>query len=210
MGPSLGRVADRNLFLALGFSSSNLRSGSSRAWPAGVHGRDQEENFELRFDWFGFTALAIGIGSLQIALDPANNWAGPNPTKSSRVPSSRSSASIISSRHSLTTSKPFHPVRAVQGQNFIGGCVFMAVMGLVLFSTMACIALSAERDRLSDHYRRPAAGEPRLRHLCRHDDGRPPDAIYRSAHADHRGLSTTCLSLFYMTAGPIRPALPKS
>ncbi|MFX4990449.1 MFS transporter, partial [Acinetobacter baumannii] len=30
---------------------------------------ETRQNTELRFDWFGFTALAVAIGSLQLALD---------------------------------------------------------------------------------------------------------------------------------------------
>jgi MFS transporter, DHA2 family, multidrug resistance protein len=39
--------------------------------------------------------------------------------------------------HSLTTSKPFIQFAIFKDRNFVGGCVFMAVMGLVLYSTMA-------------------------------------------------------------------------
>jgi DHA2 family multidrug resistance protein len=37
----------------------------------------------------------------------------------------------------LTTAKPFIQFAIFKDKNFVGGCVFMAVMGLVLFSTMA-------------------------------------------------------------------------
>ena len=39
--------------------------------------------------------------------------------------------------HSFTTSKPFIQFALFKDKNFVGGCVFMAVMGLVLYSTMA-------------------------------------------------------------------------
>jgi len=39
--------------------------------------------------------------------------------------------------HSFTTSTPFIQFAIFKDRNFVGGCVFMAVMGLVLFSTMA-------------------------------------------------------------------------
>jgi DHA2 family multidrug resistance protein len=88
----------------------------------------------LRFDWFGFTALAIAIGSLQLALD----------RRTARLDQIQHHRRIHISMvgfycffaHSLTTSKPFIQF-ACSGQNFVGGCVFIAVMGLVLFSTMA-------------------------------------------------------------------------
>ena len=39
--------------------------------------------------------------------------------------------------HSFTTARPFIQFAIFKDRNFVGGCVFMAVMGLVLFSTMA-------------------------------------------------------------------------
>src|SRR5262244_2547706 len=39
--------------------------------------------------------------------------------------------------HSFTTDKPFIQFALFRDRNFVSGCVFMAVMGLVLFSTMA-------------------------------------------------------------------------
>src|SRR5213079_3138323 len=52
---------------------------------------------DLRFDWFGFAALAVGIGAFSSRSTAANSSAGRNPTKSSPSSSSPSSASIISS-----------------------------------------------------------------------------------------------------------------
>ena len=54
-----------------------------------------------------------------------------------RVHHRRPSASIISSRIRSRPSKPFIQFALFKDKNFVGGCVFMAVMGLVLFSTMA-------------------------------------------------------------------------
>jgi DHA2 family multidrug resistance protein len=98
---------------------------------------ETQKNRELRFDWFGFAALAVGIGSLQIALDRGEQlgW----------MESSEIIAEFIVSAvgfyyffaHSLTTAKPFVQFAIFKDKNFVGGCVFMAVMGLVLFSTMA-------------------------------------------------------------------------
>jgi DHA2 family multidrug resistance protein len=98
---------------------------------------ETKKDLNLRFDWFGFTALAIGIGSLQVALDRGEQlgW----------LESSEIIAEFIVSgigfyyffAHSLTTSKPFIQFALFRDRNFVGGCVFMAVMGLVLYSTMA-------------------------------------------------------------------------
>lgn len=98
---------------------------------------ETKKDLSLRFDWFGFTALAIAIGSLQLALDRGEQlgW----------LESAEIIAEFIVSAigfyyffaHSLTTAKPFIQFALFKDKNFVGGCVFMAVMGLVLFSTMA-------------------------------------------------------------------------
>lgn len=94
-------------------------------------------NHELRFDWFGFIALAIGIGSMQLALDRGEQlgW-----LESPEIVA-ESIISIIGFyyffAHSFTTERPFIQFAIFKDRNFIGGCVFMAVMGLVLYSTMA-------------------------------------------------------------------------
>src|SRR4030088_870350 len=98
---------------------------------------ETRKNRELRFDWFGFTALAIGIGSLQIALDRGEQlgWTEFNEIIAEFI------ISIVGFyyffAHSFTTSKPFIQFALFKDKNFIGGCVFMAGMGVVLFSTMA-------------------------------------------------------------------------
>jgi MFS transporter, DHA2 family, multidrug resistance protein len=91
----------------------------------------------LRFDWFGFAALAVAIGSLQLALDRGEQlgW----------LESSEIVAEFIISAvgfyyffaHSFTTETPFIQFSMFRDRNFITGCIFMAVMGLVLYSTMA-------------------------------------------------------------------------
>jgi DHA2 family multidrug resistance protein len=102
--------------------------------------------------------------------------------------------------HSFTTAKPFIQFAIFKDKNFIGGCVFMAVMGLVLFSTMA----------LSSPYLQNVIGYPIITaglllasrgcgtfvammlvgRMMRYIEAR---TLIIS------GLSITCLSLFYMT-----------
>jgi MFS transporter, DHA2 family, multidrug resistance protein len=98
---------------------------------------ETEQNADLRFDWFGFAALAIGIGSMQVALDRGEQlgWLESNEIIAEMI------VGIVGFyyffAHSLTTAKPFIQFAIFKDKNFVGGCVFMAVMGLVLFSTMA-------------------------------------------------------------------------
>ncbi len=94
-------------------------------------------NTELRFDWFGFLALALGIGSMQLALDRGEQlgWLESNEIIIESI------VAIIGFyyffAHSLTTAKPFIQFAIFKDRNFVGGCVFMSIMGLVLYSTMA-------------------------------------------------------------------------
>ncbi len=155
---------------------------------------------ELRFDWFGFPALAVGIGALQIALDRGEQlgWTESNEIIAEFIVSAVGFYYFFA--HSFTTARPFIQFAIFKDRNFVGGCVFMAVMGLVLFSTMA----------LSSPYLQNVIGYPIITaglllasrgcgtfvammlvgRMMRYIEAR---TLIIS------GLSLTCLSLFYMT-----------
>jgi DHA2 family multidrug resistance protein len=98
---------------------------------------ETKKNLELRFDWFGFIALAVGIGAMQVALDRGEQlgWLESNEIIAEMIVSIAGFYYFFA--HSFTTAKPFIQFAIFKDRNFVGGCVFMAVMGLVLFSTMA-------------------------------------------------------------------------
>ena len=98
---------------------------------------ETRHNRELRFDWFGFTALAISIGALQLALDRGEQlgWLESNEIIAEFIIAGIGFYYFLA--HSLTTDRPFIQFALFKDRNFVSGCVFMAVMGLVLFSTMA-------------------------------------------------------------------------
>ncbi len=98
---------------------------------------ETKKNRDLRFDWFGFAALAVGIGAMQIALDRGEQlgWLESNEIIAEIIVSIAGFYYFFA--HSFTTAKPFIQFAIFKDRNFVGGCVFMAVMGLVLFSTMA-------------------------------------------------------------------------
>jgi MFS transporter, DHA2 family, multidrug resistance protein len=95
------------------------------------------QNRALRFDWFGFLALAIGIGSLQVALDRGEQlgWLESNEIIIEFIIAAVGFYYFFA--HAFTTAKPFIQFAIFKDKNFVGGCVFMSVMGLVLYSTMA-------------------------------------------------------------------------
>ena len=136
MGPSLGAWLTETYSWHWVFFV-NLPFGIFTVLGLMVFMDETRKNRELRFDWFGFAALAVGIGSLQIALDRGEQlgWLESNEIIAEFIVSAVGFYYFFA--HSLTTSKPFIQFAIFKDRNFIGGCVFMAVMGLVLFSTMA-------------------------------------------------------------------------
>jgi DHA2 family multidrug resistance protein len=93
----------------------------------------------LRFDWFGFIALAVGIGSLQLMLDRGEQvgWFGASEIWIETIVSVAGFYYFFA--HSLTTAEPFVRFEMFKDRNFVSGCVFMVVIGVVLFGTMALV-----------------------------------------------------------------------
>ena len=94
----------------------------------------------MRFDWFGFLALAAGIGSMQLMLDRGEQlgWFGSPEIIAELVVSVVGFYYFFA--HSLTTSEPFVRFVIFKDRNFLIGCFFMLIMGLMLFSSMALSA----------------------------------------------------------------------
>ncbi len=93
----------------------------------------------LRFDWTGFLALAVGIGSLQLLLDRGEQvgWFGASEIWAEAIVSAAGFYYFFA--HSLTTPEPFVRFQMFKDRNFVSGCVFMLVIGVVLFGTMALV-----------------------------------------------------------------------
>jgi len=93
----------------------------------------------LRFDWFGFIALAVGIGSLQLLLDRGEqvSWFGATEIWIEAIVSATGFYYFFA--HSLTTDEPFVRFEMFKDRNFVSGVVFMLVIGVVLFGTMALV-----------------------------------------------------------------------
>jgi DHA2 family multidrug resistance protein len=94
---------------------------------------------ELRFDWFGFLALALGIGSMQMMLDRGEQlgWFESPEIIAETIVSVVGFYFFLA--HSLTTDEPFVRFDIFRDRNYVGGCIFMVVIGLVLFGTMALV-----------------------------------------------------------------------
>jgi DHA2 family multidrug resistance protein len=171
---------------------------------------ETKKDFSLRFDWFGFTALAVGIGSLQIALDRGEQlgWTESNEIIAEFIVSIAGFYYFFA--HSLTTDRPFIQFALFKDRNFVSGCVFMAVMGLVLFSTMA----------LSSPYLQNVIGYPIITAgllLASRGCGTFVAMMLvgrMMRYIEARtliigGLSLTCISLFYMTYWTDQTGVPE-
>src|ERR1700712_3075974 len=136
MGPSLGAWLTETYSWRWVFFV-NLPFGIFTVLGLMVFMEETKKNLDLRFDWFGFLALAIGIGALQVALDRGEQlgWMESNEIIAELIVSVAGFSYFFA--HSFTTAKPFIQFAIFKDRNFVSGCVFMAVMGLVLFSTMA-------------------------------------------------------------------------
>ena len=102
---------------------------------------ESEPQDHLRFDWMGFVALAVGIGALQLMFDRGEQqgW-----FDSSEIVAEAVIAAIgfyYFFAHSLTAREPFVKFELFKDRNFAGGCFFMVILGMTVFSTMALSTL---------------------------------------------------------------------
>jgi DHA2 family multidrug resistance protein len=136
MGPSLGAWLTETYSWHWVFFV-NLPFGAFTVLGLVIFMDETGKDMNLRFDWFGFSALAIGIGSLQLALDRGEQlgWLESNEIAAEFIIAAVGFYYFFA--HSLTTSRPFVQFALFRDRNFVTGCIFMGVMGLVLYSTMA-------------------------------------------------------------------------
>jgi DHA2 family multidrug resistance protein len=96
---------------------------------------------EMRFDWFGFIALATSIGSLQLMMDRGEQLGWFDSTEIVAELVVAIVAFYYFLAHSLTTDEPFVRFDLFKDRNFVGGCIFMVVIGMTVFATMALSTL---------------------------------------------------------------------
>jgi MFS transporter, DHA2 family, multidrug resistance protein len=135
MGPTIGGFLTENyswhwVFLV------NLPVGVVTVLGLLVFMDETKRHEHLRFDWFGFLALAAGIGGMQLMLDRGEQlgWFGSPEIIAELIVSIAGFYYFFA--HSLTTKEPFLRFAIFRDRNFLIGCFFMMVMGLMLFSSM--------------------------------------------------------------------------
>jgi DHA2 family multidrug resistance protein len=138
MGPTLGAWLTDNYSWHWVFLI-NLPIGVITAIGMVMFLEETQKQEHMRFDWFGFIALAIGIGSLQLLLDRGEQvgWFDSNEIWIEAIVSVAGFYYFFA--HSLTTDQPFVRFEMFKDRNFVSGCIFMVVIGVVLFGTMALV-----------------------------------------------------------------------
>src|SRR5579863_5547390 len=102
--------------------------------------KDTAKDSTLKFDWFGFGTLSVGLAALQLFLDrgTTKDWFSSPEIVIEAITSGI--ALYLFLVHMLTAKKPFIPKEIFKDRNFSGGLVLMFVMGLVLLASSALIS----------------------------------------------------------------------
>jgi MFS transporter, DHA2 family, multidrug resistance protein len=139
MGPMLGSFLTDNYSWHLVFLI-NLPIGAMTILGLLIFMEETKVQSHLRFDWFGFVALAVGIGALQLMLDRGEQvgWFDSTETWVGLIIAVAGFYFFLA--HSLTTDEPFVRFELFKDRNFLAGCLFMVSVGVVLFSTMALLS----------------------------------------------------------------------
>ena len=158
---------------------------------------ETEGNRRLPFDWFGFAALSIAIGALQLMLDRGEQlgWFDSKEIVVTAIVSAAAFYFFIA--HSLTT-PALHLLRDLpRPQLRRRPGLHVRVRRAAGGDDGADGALAAGRHGLSDHRRRPAARHARHRHGHGHAGGRPADARLDARLMFAFGLACCTVSLYY-------------
>jgi DHA2 family multidrug resistance protein len=102
--------------------------------------KDTARDHSLKFDWFGFIALSVGLAALQLMLDRGTDkgwFSSPEIIIECVVSGTAFYLFIV---HMFTAKKPFIPLAIFKDRNFDGGLILMFVMGLVLLASSALIS----------------------------------------------------------------------
>jgi len=93
----------------------------------------------LPFDFFGFATLSLGVGALQIFLDRGEllDWFGSTEIWIEAIVAVASFYLFIV--HTLTARHPFVSPALFKDWNFAAGNIFIFVIGVVLFATLALL-----------------------------------------------------------------------
>ena len=101
--------------------------------------KDSPRDSSLRFDWFGFGALAVGLGALQLMLDrgTGKGWFGSTEIIIECLISGVAIYLFIV--HMMTSKTPFIPPKIFKDRNFFSALFLMFVVGAILLASSALL-----------------------------------------------------------------------
>ena len=102
--------------------------------------QEPKDNHARSFDWFGFLALSIAIGALQLMLDRGEQLGWFDSREIVLEALISAGAFYFFLAHVLTASRPFLPIEIFRDRNFVVGLVFMFVCGVQHLAVMALMA----------------------------------------------------------------------
>jgi DHA2 family multidrug resistance protein len=101
--------------------------------------RDTHRDQSLRFDWTGFTVLALGLGAFQLMLDrgTSQDWFGSTEIIAEMVAGALGFYLFIV--HMFTSDRPFIPRAVFADRNFVSSLFLMFALGLVMLASSALL-----------------------------------------------------------------------
>ena len=93
----------------------------------------------LRFDFFGFTAISLAIGAFQLMLDRGQLMDWFSSTEIWIEATVAGTAFYLFIVHTLTAKEPFISPALFKDRNFFAGSIFIFIVGVVLFATLALL-----------------------------------------------------------------------
>ena len=117
----------------------NLPFGIAAVAGIWLYYKDTVRNAALRFDWFGFGAIAVGLGGLQLMLDRGNGlgwFDSPEVVIEALVGGTGLYLFIV---HMMTGKSPFIPPEIFRNRSFVSGLVLFFLVGAVLLASSALL-----------------------------------------------------------------------
>ena len=95
------------------------------------------QSANAKLDWFGFAALSVAIGALQIMLDRGEqkDWFGSGEIWIEAIIAA--SAFYLFLVHTFTSKRPFVRPALFRDRNFVAGSIFIAIVGLTYYASLA-------------------------------------------------------------------------
>jgi DHA2 family multidrug resistance protein len=101
--------------------------------------RDTQRHENLKFDWFGFAALGIGLGALQLMLDrgTTKDWFSSSEIMIETVLAVAGFYLFLV--HMLTSRKSFVPLEIFKDRNFVTALFLMLLVALIMLASSALL-----------------------------------------------------------------------